>query len=597
MLFMVVNALLFSAWFRFFFFGFFALLISGGLFMAKIWRNTPEGIEPVLYVSGLDHVQAWSLERAAERYWARGQTREGFVTYRIALANTPASLPLLRRFLAGAAQAPRVNEFQGLAIGQAFWLLRLSGTNVADLEITADLLAKYDYNDHLVALLGTYPRKLTPPLARHLLFALFDLDRMEDFKRVWKAEHGQAGVGDDPKIQLYRNAFIRGWDPFNLEETPKESLESLVDDQKRGDLAAGLLLRVHEKQARPKEYWALMDRLLQSGRGTLSQQISGCRLLATTGQRAEAVRRAEAITTVPANSLELSRFVQLCVQLDLTERAIQWMEKYAVEVGAQDSLWAQYAEMLARSSDWSRIRVLGTELRANPRHGGRLDGLSYLLEGWAGLSQNRSKSIEETFRRILQVQSMSPELVSYIAGKLLVLGYPAIARDLLERPESSGERSTIRADLLAHTAFDLKDEPMLLQVTEQAYQQAPGYWPAINNYAAALLITGTRPEKAITLTLELLQKAPKSSFVRVNHALALLANNRPDDARQILAELRPEGMSDSEQAAYYLARLEICVKQGKWKEASAAVANLKQDHLFPSQRNRVTQLTARIPKA
>jgi hypothetical protein len=59
------------------------VLILSGVFLAavlpKIWTATPDGFLPVVRISGLDLVQAWSLRRSAEKFERQGQLADCMV--------------------------------------------------------------------------------------------------------------------------------------------------------------------------------------------------------------------------------------------------------------------------------------------------------------------------------------------------------------------------------------------------------------------------------------------------------------------------------------------------------------------------------------
>lgn len=591
-LFMMVNSLRTSFWFRTAAITFVLGLVGGTLFILKIWRTTPEGLIPVVRISGLDVLQAASLERAAQAYWQKGATREGFLTYRVALANTPASVPLLRRFLAGAAGQPRNMDFQSQMLRQSAWLLRLTGTNMADLALMARLLDKYDHHDWLVQLLNPLAGRLDDQLTRQYLKSLFLADLPGEFAKAWRTNASKPGVAGDPELRLYRMAYLGGWDPANVDDVTGPPLESFFSDPGLGLTARHLYLRVADKRSDAKAYWENLEHLVEAKDDRLIEHVRGWRLLAGTGRREEATRRAVALAARPANAGELMQLTRGYLQLDLTEQARKTLETFASEYAGHEPMWLLYADLLGQTANWPEMRELATRLRLENQLAGHLDGFAYFLEGWVEARQNRRQAATASFARIPQAPPLSPELLVFVARKLVELGAPQIARQLIAQNTGLAEKNPDRLDILASVAFATKDEKMLIEVTGRAYELTPRHWPSVHNYAAALLITRQQPAKAMTLTVELLRALPKLAAVRVNHALALIQNNRVPEAEAALKLLTPEKLNDSERTAYYFARLEIASLTGNARQAQDAAGQLNQTYLFPSQQERVRQLQA-----
>jgi outer membrane PBP1 activator LpoA protein len=76
---------------------------------------------------------------------------------------------------------------------------------------------------------------------------------------------------------------------------------------------------------------------------------------------------------------------------------------------------------------------------------------------------------------------------------------------------------------------------------------------------------------------------PQILGFRLNHALALLLNNRPDEAQTLLRPLRPAEMNEEESNAYYLAMLELSLQQQQWENARGYLSHVNRQRLFPVQ--------------
>ena len=77
------------------------------------------------------------------------------------MANNRADPDLVRGALRTLLKDPHQRERAGQAVQQSFWLLRLTGTNVVDLELAAQVLAHFQYYDPVVNLLDSKADQLT----------------------------------------------------------------------------------------------------------------------------------------------------------------------------------------------------------------------------------------------------------------------------------------------------------------------------------------------------------------------------------------------------------------------------------------------------
>jgi predicted Zn-dependent protease len=290
------------------------------------------------------------------------------------------------------------------------------------------------------------------------------------------------------------------------------------------------------------------------------------------------------------------QLARACQQLGLTDKALKTLGTFSFEYATHEPLWLLYAELLGHTGNWPEMRDVATRLRLENRLAGRLDGFAYLLEGWVEARQSRPQAAAASFAKVPSAPPLNAELLVFVARKLVDLGVPQMARQLVESNPRLEEKNPDRLDILASVAFATKDEAMLLQTTERAYTLNPRHWPSVHNYAAALLITRQQPAKAVTLTVDLQRALPRLAAVRVNHALALIQNHRVPEAMEALKSLNPATMNESERTAYHFAQLEVAMEQGNQEQARGAAGKLQEAHLFPSQLERVRELQARFAK-
>jgi hypothetical protein len=143
----LLRVLLFETWFRVGF-GLFLLIALGGLVaLPKIWVTSPDGFLPVVRISVLDRMQAWSLKRTALRNEAAGKFEEANYSWQVAFANNQADASSIRGLLRNLVEHERFIPEARNAAPLAFWLLRLTETNITDLELAAQVLEQISLRD------------------------------------------------------------------------------------------------------------------------------------------------------------------------------------------------------------------------------------------------------------------------------------------------------------------------------------------------------------------------------------------------------------------------------------------------------------------
>src|SRR5437764_521365 len=92
----LLRQLVFEFWFRLVFLAFLLGAVFLALFLPKMWTVSPPGFKPVIKVSGLDLVQAWSLKRSALKAAAAGKNEDAAYAWQAAIANDAADPDLYR---------------------------------------------------------------------------------------------------------------------------------------------------------------------------------------------------------------------------------------------------------------------------------------------------------------------------------------------------------------------------------------------------------------------------------------------------------------------------------------------------------------------
>ncbi len=591
---MLVRAILFSVWFRLVFFGLLLLPLVLAAALAKIWRATPAGFRPVVRISCLDWLQARSLERTALDELAKGRVQEGMISYSMAFANNPGNLRLARASLRQIYEKVQPPEFQMMALQRAFWLLRLTRTNLVDLELVAGVLQKYGLDHFLLSVLVPQKARLTPTLQKSLLRSLFNGDRISEFDQAWHALDSVPEIQADPEMELYRAAFTGMWGTADVSARPGRRLEDNLSEGPWRVLAHRLYLRVCERRLDADGYFATMQHLEDWKKTRLIDQIRGWQLLDRVGRRDEAVRRAKSFADSPITGVEAIELAQAYHGLGLREHATRLLDQSATEFGFLDGLWALYGNLLLITERWDELRLLALRIRLTPEVGDRLSGFSYYLEGRAELAQGRPGVADGLFARIAARPPENLEMALFVSRGLCESGLASIARDVMIPLEEAGRQNPSYWEMMVMVAYGMKDEALLSRAAAAAFALSPTSWPAQNNFAAALAITGRLPGEAVKETFQLFSRFPESPSIRINHALALLQNHRYAEADGLLAVLDASALKESERTVYSLACFATLMAQKRFDLARRFQSEIDPAFLFPTQTNQLNQLRLQL---
>ncbi len=437
----LVRVLIFSFWFRVIFAGFLLFLVFLALFLPRIWRTTPAGFLPVIRISGLDMAQAWSLRRSALSSMKTGQLDQAAFAWQAAVAHNPANPDLVRGALRHVLQVERpAPPHQGAAIAQASWLLRLTATNAADVELVSQVYEKFHLYDSLLGLLGPRGDWLTAAEEAAYLKALFHSGQMAPFASRWERLKGQPRV--EPDLELYHDAYQAGWGPPSTAGEGRRRLEAALTNPEQAILANRLQLFVCARLNDTDLYLASLQRLEQAQSDTLLEHVVYWRLLAALGRKEEARTLLRSFPRPPSSAAEALCLTEIQGALGLRAEARQLLEQCTSQFGNAQDIWLRLATMLREDRRWEDLRELALQLRQHPGMRDSLAGYSFYLEGCAELGLDRPAAADAVFRRVAHNAFENRALALSTAKSLLKLGYAAVARDLLLPLERDfGERA------------------------------------------------------------------------------------------------------------------------------------------------------------
>jgi tetratricopeptide (TPR) repeat protein len=573
---------IFDHWFGVFALVFLFGVIALSLFLPRIWRQTPDGFNPVIRVSGLDLWQARSLRKTALKQAAAGRTEESVHAWRSAIANSTADVSLLREGLQYVASLPNPPDEQiEFAINHSFWLLRLGNTNAADAELSLRLLTKYGMDDQVVRLGSRLEDFLTPDSSKLLLTAFFNEGKVTEFDRLWR--RFSTRFESDPEMMLYRQAWMANWGPPATLQQGRNALVEARSNPKHRILALRLQVLVSYAM-RDESTFAQVLRLLEEERETrLSDHAMHWMLMNALGRRDQARELAQNHQASPRSPAEVRVMVVALNQLGLNEVAISFGEQQLKKFSFDAELWLLQAEGLTRLKKWDDLRTLAVGIRNELSLQGLLDGYSHYLEALAEVNLDRPEAARAAADRLVRSVAMAPDLSRYVSREMQRIGFPEVAHVLLRPLEVHyAKDATYWFERTSAALLSNNPEDLVLSA-ERAYALDPADASIVNNYAASLIVTRTKPAEAVQLTLKVMVSRPGDLGSELNHILALLMVGRHSEVEAGLRRINTLALTPSESAVYHLAWFEYYLERKDWVAARIAYGKIDPRKLVALQ--------------
>jgi tetratricopeptide (TPR) repeat protein len=375
--------------------------------------------------------------------------------------------------------------------------------------------------------------------------------------------------------------------------TGQARLRGFLEDPSTALVAHQLHLQLAASRQDAESYGRSLAFLVDRRADTLSHHAGLWTLLIQSGRSAEAAELARRLNAVPRTPVELIRIANLLGILGLKEEAIQLMQRNLEVFSFHTQVWVALAELLGNAGRWGELRILGLQLRNDPRQRQEVPGYGWFLEGYGSIMAVRQGGgmPEEELRKVgsLEFQEMlrshiSDPLIGYrCAVQLQQLGHPDVSKGLLEGMEKAFGGQADYWFRLGLAAYQTDDIRLMLTANEKAHQIRPEEPIIINNLAAALLMLREQPARSVELTLRRVSRNPGDLAARINHILALVLNRRTDQARRELDGLRPEDLGALEATLIHLARFEIAVLEGDLAAAKAELPGIERRFLKSAQ--------------
>ncbi len=585
-----LRLMLTSVWFRIAVLGVVLVIIAVGIALVPVFRTAPEGVS-MGRVSGINILQSRSLRSNAEETSEKGDFEGADYFWRAAIRKNPGDIELVKGALdnAGSAESQEM-DWLIATLGYANHYLKLSKTNETSVEYVTNFYEKRNLVSLISDLLEPRKDQLTPRQQQLLLKSYFQQRKLAEFKALWDRMDSSAKNGEE--TSLFHAAFRAGWG--SVEQSVDALAELRAVASKEGEhqlLGSQLLLAVYGQNRDAEHYGEELVKIREAGEDSHFHHAAYWVLLFETNRPNVARHQAEDYWTnlvrEPITSAtELAIVGRAYDQIGLPQKALDLFESFDADFSNSPEYWAAFGSVLVHQKDWDELKVLALKIRNEAFSSRVLRAYSYYLEGLADAGQGRTYNAGKAFDAVIEAEAdISVDQSMAMAWEVYGIGYPEIASKLLAGHRADLERNLKYWEITFASAYKLKRADLIAEAAQRMMAIDPTNVVSLNNYAAALLVRRERPEEAIRFTMQLInQNASNIGFI-LNHGLALLQNDRVEEAeshfrRLASNELRPELVT-----SLGLGWFELYFKTDDKDKAKTALLDVNETHLFPEQKD------------
>jgi hypothetical protein len=258
---------------------------------------------------------------------------------------------------------PQFRPEQGaLAIGTASWLLALTGTNLADVILVADVLERYGQPRSALARLAEVASRADDGAEKVRARCLFSAGFYGEFEELWRTN--QTTWASDPLLARYQDAWqVATDDRSGGLESALRLKQALEAPGGEGLVAARLLHQAAARRGLAEEV-ALCVRRLESARSaSVGHYAHLWRLLAASGRHSEATNMAVTLKIVPRDPESAVQLVEAFRFLGLREQARRFCEQHIGAYGASTEVWRSYFDLLVEIGNWDEVQRASVDAR------------------------------------------------------------------------------------------------------------------------------------------------------------------------------------------------------------------------------------------
>ncbi len=572
----------------------FMLLITFGvsLMLPKVWTVSPEGYSPVSKVSGLDFIQAWSLQRQALKLESENQLEQAAASWNACIANRPFHSPALRKALKTFAQLPDPDWRQVLQVRYYGQMLEaLNPQKIDDHVLVADTLFKMGALTEAVAINKHFDLVTKDEQSLFLFSALFFLNDL-DIPEVWleqiQSHPDEGSLFAESILKVSRLVQNRDrYDELVLFENEGTETDSSGLEQ---HLEFQLAFKMEDLENLNESFIQLHSR----GMARSWHLLKKWRLQLKSGESTRVwseIRHEKNLRLLNADQvLELAG-----IYLDLNKITAcqQMLESWLEVFPSASSLWVLQGELLMKSQDRDHVRALAGRIRSEPSLGVLL-GYSWFLEGEGfrrgGEKERSDLALKKWEESRVHLPSLDLRMTRHMRdvglADLALRRFKSLEPHFQDHPEFWQELFEF-AHQEGQIQYLLRAARRLHELDSRSPQHA-------NNHAAVLLALRENASQAVAITMSLVQQFPSDLMSRINHIHALIQNKRLEDAEALLLSIDRAYLPEDFVPAFDLAVFELACLQGNLEQAQAVLKYLKIEKLLPPQKIWVMDTSNRL---
>jgi predicted Zn-dependent protease len=384
-------------------------------------------------------------------------------------------------------------------------------------------------------------------------------------------------------MQVVRAAWQSGWGPPGQIRTGREDLEAARNESSTRDLANRLSLPIAVSLSDTAAYEKSLNTLIDHHADRVKDHVIYWRLLVATGQSAKAADLARGFSRPPETPIDLREMAETLIQLGSKNYAAKLLDQHLPAFAFRPDLWEQSANLLIDLQQWEDLRELAVRMRQNQMLREDLAGYAWFLEGLSALRTERREAALTAFTRAAEAPTTNPLLSFSVARQLTTLGYPILASRLLGAVEKAYGNQAMYWFAVVGAAYEARQFDTMREAAARGYLLNTNEPVFVSNYAAMLLMERTNAPLAVQLTLQALAGRPDDVGMQINHAQALILNDRLDDAEELLAKVKIDEVDAYLLTERNCAYFDLHAKRRDKAKALAAFKGIETRFLFLPQ--------------
>ncbi len=560
-----------------------AILIGTPLSGVKVLPVSPSHIQPALKISLLDWIEAQRLSSSAQHI-EEGKTKGDLLhTWKMAINANPGNTEYQKNYLEALVREDRHRESWQDAIDTTESFLLLAQTNISALELACQVYEHYQLDEPLLEILESHQGTRSPRIESHHLLALFSMDRVLDFQTL--LDQSSPAIRQDPIFNLHQTALLDTCDTKDSSDQAYKKLDEALANEKITETALRLQLYVSHKNGNLEDFERSFTLLTHRFEDKTGDHLRYWDLLKRSSKIDEARKAAKAFARIPRSAKEVISVADGFTNLGLRQLAFQYLDHYIDEFGTGEKGRHAQSKIFIAEKDWPKLERLALTIRANDSVSSAFLAYSYFLEGIALYHSGRPEEAGKAFEQISKHSMRESDLALYVGSQLGEYGFPGIANDILAPEREKYRNNTTYWDLILENNRPLQNTSQMLIAAENLKRLVPNDLTYNSAYATLILTQPLRRQEALELTTELLSLFPANTMIQLNHAIALIQNERHTDAISILTNLKSvRSLNESNQSRLNLAWMEIHFAQNDFKRSWQRAQQIEPGTLLPEYR-------------